>query len=182
MPQCDGPYRVVKNFDTHTCTLEDALSGDAYRGGQPVAVSRLVKYNFPLDWVDPEPGELLSAAERENLAYKDMVAVEMKHQKYNRVFVARIERTFENSELLKVMLFRVPPTERYGPWQRRRWEIWSDDTGAARTEVLSRADVICKIELVEAALTLKSLEALAAGGVPGGSMPTRDAVLPPRGK
>ena len=90
------------------------------------------------------------------------------------------EKTYQNSSLVQVQLFRVPTTERYGPWQRRRWELWGDDQGVPYKETLSRKDVICKIELSDAALTLASLEKLGNAGVSVGSMPTRDATLPPR--
>ena len=72
------------------------------------------------------------------------------------------------------------PSERYGPWQRRRWELWADEHGSPYKETLGRGDVLCKVELVDAALTQTSLERLALVGVSVGDMPSRDATLPPR--
>jgi hypothetical protein len=148
--------------------------------GRPVSITRLVKFAYPVDWAEPDYAELMDGTARQQLAFKDMIAVEIKHGDGRRVFVARIERTFENSELPRVQLFRIPTTERYGPWQRRRWEVWTDNNAVPRSETLSRQDVLCVVELSEGALTQSSLEKLAATGVNVGAMPSRDAALPAR--
>ena len=149
-------------------------------GGRPVAVTRLISFEFPVEFAEADITELMTDAEFESLKRGDLVAVEIRHHGQLRVYVARIERTYQGSELVLVQLLRVPTTERYGPWQRRRWELWADETGAAYKETLGRSDVLCKVELVDAALTQQSLERLALVGVLVGDMPSRDATLPPR--
>jgi len=180
LPQSDGPYKVSKAFDPHTCTLEDALTGEPYYGGRPVSTARLVSFEFPEGYDDPNPKEVMPENEFERLNKGDMVAVEIVHHSQLRIYVARVEKTYQNSALVQVQLFRIPSAERYGPWQRRRWELWGDEQNVPYKETLSRQDVLCKVELVNSALTLASLEKLASAGVSVGSMPTRDATLPPR--
>ena len=140
----------------------------------------MVAFEFPNDYAEPEVGELMTQEEYEKLTRGDLVAIEIRHHGQLRIYVARVERTYQGSSLVQVQLFRVPSSERYGPWQRRRWELWGDDTGQPYKETLSRNEVLCRVELVDAALSYASLERLAALGVLVGDMPSRDATLPPR--
>ena len=50
LPQSDGPYKVARAPSPHTAVLEDVFSGELYQGGKPVAVGRLLKFNYPVEW------------------------------------------------------------------------------------------------------------------------------------
>ena len=51
LPQSDGPYIIARLPTPHTAILEDIYSGDLYQHGKPVAVVRLIRYAYPVDWV-----------------------------------------------------------------------------------------------------------------------------------
>ena len=108
-----------------------------------------------------------------------MVACEPQVLQNKRVFVARVDRVHPGQSLVNVTLYKVPEKVRFGPWQRRPWEIWQED-GRAKTELVTFREVICKVFLKDRALTLESLEELGRLGVDTGTMPTRDATLPSR--
>ena len=68
-------------------------------------------------------------------------------------------------------------TSRFGPWQRRPWELWPQADGRPRVEVVLAAKVPCLVSLVEGALDQNSLAALSQLGVDVGSTPHRDHPL-----
>ena len=80
---------------------------------------------------------------------------------------------------MEVALYHVPSDSRFGPWQRRRWELWALN-GVNQVEVVTVAEILCKVNLAHGALDLDSLEALASLGVPTSVQPRRNHTLPPR--
>ena len=97
-----------------------------------------------------------------------------------RIYVGRVERTFPAERIAEVVLFRTVDTGRSGPWQRRRWDIWMCEDGRPRRELVPEGEILCEVTLQEQALTVDSLERLAAFGVDVGTQPHRDRSLPPR--
>jgi len=180
LPQCDGPFVVSRTPTAHTVILEDPLTGDLYLDGKPVSVARLIRYHFPLDWAGPEAHELNDqVGDLSNLRVGDHIAVEPKVLTGKRIHVARVERVYVEQGLLQVVLYHVPQHARFGPWQRRPWEI-RHEGGRDRSEVITASEVVCKVELKNQALTQESLERLALHGIATGTQPSRDASLPPR--
>ena len=61
----------------HTARLADALTAEPYQSGKPVAVSRLVKYNFPAEHSLPltEEVDASAAGKLARLNLGSMVAV-----------------------------------------------------------------------------------------------------------
>ena len=51
------------------------------------------------------------------------------------------------------------------------------DVAASRREVVAAEEVLCRVELEDNALTVSSIEALSALGVPVGQQPGRDASI-----
>jgi len=180
LPQCDGPFLISRVPTSHTAILEDPLTGDLYLEGKPVSVARLIRYHFPVDWAGAEANELAEqVGDLSDLANGDYIAVEPKVLTGKRIHVARIERVYRGQGLLQVVLYHVPTHARFGPWQRRPWEI-RQESGRDRSEVITADEVLCKVELKNQALTQDSLEKLALHGVATGTQPSRDASLPPR--
>ena len=92
-----------------------------------------------------------------------------------------MERVFWADQQFHCTLFHVPGPERFGPWTRRRWEVMRDRvSGAVKQEVFGVSSFVCVVELENGALTVASLERLAAAGVGVGAMPTLEATLPGR--
>ena len=73
----------------------------------------------------------------------------------------------------------VPTDARFGPWQRRRWDIHIDDHGP-RTEIITANELITAVQLVNRALTNESLEKLIVASINVGAHSDRDGSLPPR--
>ena len=164
----------------HTAVLEDPLTGNLYLDGRPVSVARLIRFHFPPGWSGPEAYELSEeVGDLSSFRVGDMIAAEPRISQNKRVYVARVDRPFPAQGLLQVTLFHVPPTARFGPWQRRPWEVWQEN-GRERSEMLTAGEVICKVSLNHGALSLDSLERLAGFGISTGCQPSRDATLPPR--
>ena len=165
----------------HTAVLEDPLTGELFLQGKPVSVARLIRFHFPPDWAGPDAFDNLEGSQSSlNLVRGDMVACEPQVLQGKRVFVARIDTVHPGQELAQVTLFKVPATARFGPWQRRPWEIWQDEDGRAKSEIATFPEVVCKVTLKDGALTTESLEDLARLGVDTGTVPSRDATLPSR--
>jgi len=180
LPQCDGPFVISRVPTTHTAVLEDPLTGDLYLDGKPVSVARLIRYHFPVEWAGAEASELAEkVGDLTDLTMGDYIAVEPKVLTGKRVYIAKIERVYRGQGLVQVTLYHVPTHGRFGPWQRRPWEI-RQDGGRDRSEVITADEVLCKVELKNQALTHHSLEKLGLLGVATGTMPSRDASLPPR--
>ena len=99
---------------------------------------------------------------------------------HQRVYLGRVERTFPAEALAELTLMRTSDTGRAGPWQRRRWDIWMCDDGRPRRELVPEGEMLCEVALQEQALTVESLERLAAFGVDVGTQPHRDRSLSPR--
>ena len=72
----------------------------------------------------------------------------------------------------------VPKGERYGPWNRRRWEVKTGADGAVVKETIPYAEIYALVELSNGILTQRSLELLAASEVDVSSTPTLSATLP----
>jgi len=180
LPQCDGPFSISRLPTAHTAVLEDPLTGNLFLDGRPVSVARLIRFNFPAAWSGPEAVELSEqVGDLSGLRPGDMVAVEPRISQNKRVFIARVERAFYAQALVQVTLFHVPTSARFGPWQRRPWEVWQEN-GRDHSEMLTASEVICKVALKHGALDLDSLERLAGHGIATGSQPSRDSTLPPR--
>ena len=180
LPQCDGPFIVCRLPTAHTAVLEDPLTGELFQNGKPVSVARLIQFHFPPDWAGPDAGDLpQSSLSSLQLAVGDLVACEPKVMQNLRVFVARVDRVHSQQELVQVTLYKVPSNARFGPWQRRPWELWQED-GRPKVELVTMSEIICKVSLQEGALSQESLEELGRAGIDVGSMPSRDATLPSR--
>ena len=149
--------------------------------GKPVSVARLIQYNFPSDWAGPDAGDSPEVI-RNSLSLKvgDFVACEPQISPLNKkVFVSKVERIHSDQDLVQVTLYHVPATSRFGPWQRRPWEVWQEN-GNIHSELVTIAEIICKVTLQNSALTQNSLETLAKYGVDTGTQPRRDSHLPRR--
>jgi hypothetical protein len=180
LPQCDGPFLISRLPTAHTAVLEDPLTGNLYLDGRPVSVARLIRFHFPANWSGPEASELAEqVGDLSGIRVGDFLAVEPRISQNKRVHVARVDRPFAAQGLLQVTLYHVPTTARFGPWQRRPWEVWQDN-GRDRSEMITSNEVICKVSLHHGALSLDSLERLAGFGIATGNQPSRDASLPPR--
>ena len=133
LPHCDGPYVITRLPTVHTAILEDPLTGENYHHGQPISVSRLLRFNFPRDWSGPEPSSAEIEANQdlvEKLSVGSFVAVQPDLPGLSRrIYVGRVERTFPAERIAEVVLFRTADTRRSGPWQRRRWDIWMREDG-----------------------------------------------------
>ena len=117
LPQCDGPYTIVRLPTVHTAILEDSLSGEPLTGGRAVTVTRLVKFSFPQQWSGPESAELARGEGLvESLRPSDLIAVGVNTYQKSRVHVARVERTFPHQGQVEVVLYHVPKGEWFGPW------------------------------------------------------------------
>ena len=181
LPQSDGPLRVVAFSSTHTVILEDPLTGEPYLQGRPVAVSRIIRFDFPSDWVDASMEPVSTGKDLvSHLRVGHFVAVELRVVQHVRVYVARVERVFHANEQVEVVLYHVPADCRCGPWQRRTWHPWTCENGALRKEIVSVSELLCQVVLLNSALDTASLEALARLGVETGVQPHRDSSLPPR--
>ena len=160
------------------------MTGESYHRGTPISVARLVRFNFPKDWSGPEPSQEDAEASRDlvtKLVVGSFVAIQPDLPGLRqRVYLGRVERTFPAEALAELTLMRTSDTGRAGPWQRRRWEIWTHDDGRPRCELVPEGEMLCEVHLQEQALTVESLERLAAFGVDVGTQPHRDRSLPPR--
>ena len=164
----------------HTALLVDVFTGEPYLNASPISLARLVRFKFPADWVEPEPGEVNSSKDSFLCCrVGDFVCVSPRTSQFSRVHVAKVEKMFFDQQQIEVSLYWVPPESRLGPWQRRRWKLW-DENGIVRKEIISPSEFVCHVVLVEDALSQESLERLTAHGVPATHQPRRDSTLPPR--
>jgi hypothetical protein len=170
LPQCDGPWEVASTPNEHTATLREPLTEQAYLNGQFVSTGRLVHFNFPKAHLLDDAEEVAEAAKKVELKIDMTVAVEIEIQARSRVLVAKIKRIFEVGDQLAVDLYTVPLGQRFGPWERRPWEL-------LETKQISRSEVICQVELVNRALSGESLERMAALGI-NIAQPLADMSLP----
>ena len=51
-------------------------------------------------------------------------------------------------------------SQRYGPWNRRAWEVRTDKSDVLTHIVALDTELLCKVELTEGALSEESLERL----------------------
>ncbi len=109
-----------------------------------------------------------------------MIAVDPRTSQFKRIHVARVERTFIDQLVAEVLLYLIPETARYGPWEKRTWAIWLNDNAEPRREVITQSEIICRVALVEHALGKTPLAALAIHGFDTGRQPRRDHSFPPR--
>ena len=177
LPQSDGPYMIDKVYDGHTCSLVDAVSRLPFQNGQRISLARLIAFKYPPEFLGPEAVDPPSGLTVEALRPNDMVAVEIRVKPKPRVHVARVVRTFVANAFAEVELWSVGTTERYGPWSRRRWSVMQDEGGAHRYEIVPEAEILCRVDLQEKALSSESIEKLALLGVPVSLMPGRDAAI-----
>ena len=110
----------------------------------------------------------------------DFVAVETKLDQHTQIFVARITRIFAANRQLEVCVYQVPDDQRFGPWNRRVWQVRTDSNHALTNIIVPDLELLCKVDLVEGALSEDSLERLTHLGVNVGQMPHRDKAMPPR--
>ena len=110
-----------------------------------------------------------------DLKVGDFVAVELDQH----TWVASVIRTFAAQGQVQVNLYWIPPDHRFGPWNRRHWGLMSRQ-GMPVVEIVTEAELLCKVELQDDALTDSSLEALVAAGVPLGGAVHRDKSMPGR--
>ena len=181
LPQCDGPYVIVRRPTDHTVVLEDLLTGEALQKGKPVSVARLIRFEFPSAWAGPEIQETEDVNSLlQSLRVGDFVACEPKTSQFRRVHIARVERIFRAEGQIEVVLMHVPAESRYGPWQRRKWKIWLTDLGQFRKEIITQQELLSQVVLKDDALSTDSLESLAVLGIDIGTQPKKDHSLPPR--
>jgi len=141
LPQADGPYKVDRMFGEHSARLVDVLTGQCAFSGDRVAIERLARFEFPVEWAteDLKDDQVRSRAP---LAPGDYVAARMR----SRVHVCRIERLLGATQL-EVVKFEVPRGQRYGPWTRRPWRAIIGHAGEAGKEVIPESDVLVHVEL-----------------------------------
>ena len=82
--------------------------------------------------------------------------------------------------MLEVDIYEVPKTQRYGPWNRRVWQVRTDATNVVTRVIVPDTELLSEVTLVEGALSEMSLERLSRIGVDVGSMPHRDKAIPAR--
>ena len=109
LPQSDGPYVVSRLPNTHTAILEDPFSGELFQAGRPVALARLTRFQYPLDWMNeydnhPPQDEPLS----DILKVGDFVALEPYQRYGRRIYVGRIQTIHHEQGLLEVHLCHIP--------------------------------------------------------------------------
>ena len=176
LPQSDGPFVVDRVCDEHTCILRDAVSGEPFQKGIRISLARLIAYKYPPNCVLEDNGEPVNTLQIDSLRPGNLLAVE----RHGRVFICRVIRTFVANAMVEVNMMSVPLTDRFGPWNRRRWDITVDAQGAPQIEVVPQSECLCLVELNEGALSDASLEELALLGVPVGVLPHRDKTIPGR--
>ena len=178
LPQCDGPYLISRIVDSHNVILEDCFTGEAYLQARPISVTRLIRFNFPPEFIDTAIDEVQTTIDPQ---VGSMVAVEFRQFASARpqIFVAKVERVFPANRQLEATLYQIPPSDRYGPWSRRKWAIW-DTPGGPRKEVFGFDELLCTVEISsDGSLAPSSLERLAFAGVSLGTY-GRDRALPAR--
>ena len=181
LPQCDGPYTISRLPTLHTAILVDTLTNEPILDGKPLSVARLIRFEFPQEWAGAEAVELDNdTSQLSKVRRGDFVCVAPRTSQYHRTYVAHVERVFQGQQQLEVTLYWVPPAERCGPWKARRWQIWSDEAGNPRKEIITCEEFICIVTLQNNALTHDSLEALTLHGILASGTPHRDASLPAR--
>ena len=126
MPQADGPFIVEKVLSGHTCTLKDCVSGLPYMNGTRISLARLIKFNYPVEYRTVEEQETPPGVPLEALTPGTFVAVETKLDQNVQIFIARVNRLFKANRMLEVDVYQVPSNQRYGPWNRRVWEVRTD--------------------------------------------------------
>jgi len=183
LPQCDVPYIITHLPTAHTAVLEDPTTLETYHHGQPISISRLVRFQFPAEWAGPELTPEDAAANQDlvsKLRVGSFVAVEPDLPGYRgRIFLGRVERTWPAERLAELSLLRTSNSQA-GPWQRRRWDLWMQEDGKARKELIPEQEMLCEVKLRDQALTEESLDHLAVFGIDVGTQPRRDKTLPPR--
>ena len=122
LPQCSGPYEILKLPDQHNAVLVDPLTGFSFQGGKYVGTSRLAVFNFPTHWLQEDQEELFEAQAHQELEPKDFVAIDVVISGRSSVHVARVMRFFEVGDQIEVQLHAVPAGSRFGPWERRPWK------------------------------------------------------------
>ena len=79
---------------------------------------------------------------------RDFIAVRPRISQNKRVYAARVDCPFMAQGMVQVTLYHVPTTARFGPWQRRPWEVWQEG-GRERSEMLTASEVICMVSLMQ---------------------------------
>jgi len=170
LPQMEGPFEVDR-ASSHTCELVDPLTRAPAFQGRPVASSRLVKFEFPAAYITEGAAQ---SPESLDLQRGDYVVVAQTHGRRSWAQVALIDSVYEVGGQYGVQWFEVPQGERYGPWRRRPWH--AVPVGAAGRDVVSKDEVLVKVELQNDALSADTFATLATFGL-AVSEPTRDKVL-----
>ena len=92
LPQCSGPYEILKLPDEHNAVLVDPLSGIPFQGGKRGATHRLAVFKFPTQWLLEDQAEMQEQQLHEDLALKDYVAVDVSVGGKSSLHVARITK------------------------------------------------------------------------------------------
>ena len=170
LPQMEGPFEVDR-ASSHTCELIDPLTRAPAFQSRPVANSRLVKFDFPAAYVTEGA---TPSAEEMDLHQGDFVVAARTPGRRSWAQVAMIDATYEVGGQFGVQWYEVPRGERYGPWRRRPWHAAAH--AAAGRDVITREEILLKVDLQDDALTADDLAILATFGI-AVSEPTRDKVL-----
>ena len=178
LPKCDGPYQIIgfPGGGSHTVALADALTAEPYDHGKPVSISRLVKFEFPLEYSLPASEDVTPDSLLASLHPRQYVVVAYQ----DRYHVGMVSRILREEGQVEVQLYQVPKTSRYGPWERRTWAPMLDQGSLVR-ELVPIHEVVCQVELENDALTKASLERLSSHGIgASGSAPRREKALQTR--
>ena len=180
LPQADGPFLIDKVLSGHTCVLKDAITQLPYMNGQRISLSRLIAFRYPTEFITGEEQEKPPGVPLADLRVGLFLAIETKLDAHIQVFVARINRIFSANRMCEVDVYQVPPNQRYGPWNRRVWEVRTDTANNITRIIVPDTEILSEVSLIEGALNDVSLERLARLGVDVGSMPHRDKAIPAR--
>ena len=77
-----------------------------------------------------------------------MIAVEYRQYASQRpqVWIGRVERVFSQNAQIEAVLYHIPPNDRYGPWDRRKWAVLDTPEGPKR-EVFSTSEILTVVQL-----------------------------------
>ena len=170
LPQMDGPFEVDR-ANTHACQLVDPLTRAPAFQGRPVASSRMVRFDFPADYLAEGS---VPTPQVDSLRPGDMIVTARCQGKRSWVQVAKVDSIYEVGDQLGVMWYEVPQGQRFGPWRRRPWQ--PAPISGQPSDIIARSEVLLKVELQNDALTADALVTLASFGV-ATAEPTRDKVL-----
>ena len=169
LPRADGPYLVVEKPNEHTAVLGDPFTKTPVLEGRGQAVSRLIRFNFPVELLSPTEEErkdteqltatiqTLGDEEAARLVEGDIVAYVVGDQ----AGLLVVDETHKEQALVSGR--KLAPTGP-GSWSQRTWQIEQRGGSAVRGQEAYR-DLLCLVELEEGKLTPASVESLRSSGV-----------------